>query len=127
MDRGFDILELVPTDQLLKHEIEAASLVRFMEYDLQSQPRIEWPPALPVVRSCLDQLVRGQALPAGRTTAIGAAIDPAEQLQGKERRDALNQLAKAVGRDVGLVEGPGAREGDDCRHEVAGQGEQPVR
>jgi LVIVD repeat-containing protein len=100
MDRGFDILELQPSEQLSKNEIEAAKLVRFSEYNPQSQPRIEWPAAFPVVRSYLDQLVRGRGLAAERTTAIASALDAAEQQSGRARRDALNTLAKQVDRDV---------------------------
>lgn len=100
MERGFDILELEPSDQLSKNEIEAAKLVRFVEYNPQSQPRIEWPPAFPVVRSYLDQLVRGNGLAAERTAAIASALAAAEQQSGKSRRDALNALARQVDRDV---------------------------
>ena len=100
MDRGFDILELQPSDQLSKNELEAAKLVRFSEYNPQSQPKIEWPAAFPVVRSYLDQLVRGNGLAAERTTAIASALDAAEQQTGKARRDALNALAKQVDKDV---------------------------
>jgi LVIVD repeat len=100
MDRGFDILELEPSDQLSKNEIEAAKLVRFTDYNPQSQPKIEWPAAFPVVRSYLDQLVRGNGLATERTTAIAGALDAAEQQSGKARRDALNALAKQVDGDV---------------------------
>ena len=100
MDRGFDILELEPSDQLSKNEIEAAKLVRFTDYNPQSQPKIEWPAAFPVVRSYLDQLVRGEGLATERTTAIAGALDAAEQQSGKARRDALNALAKQVDGDV---------------------------
>lgn len=100
MDRGFDILELEPSEHLSKNEIEAAKLVRFVEYNPQSQPRIEWPAAFPVVRSYLDQLVRMNGLARERTTAIGAALDAAEQQQGRARRDALNALARQVDRDA---------------------------
>jgi len=100
MDRGFDILELEPSDQLSKNEIEAAKLVRFTQYNPQSQPRIEWPAAFPVVRSYLDQLVRGNGLATDRTTAIASALDAAEQQDGKARRDALNALAKQVEKDA---------------------------
>jgi len=100
MDRGFDILELEPSDQLSKNEIEAAKLVRFTDYNPQSQPKIEWPAAFPVVRSYLDQLVRGNGLPTERTTAIAGALDAAEQQSGKARRDALNALGKQVDGDV---------------------------
>jgi hypothetical protein len=106
MDRGFDILELEPSDQLSKNEIEAAKLVRFMEYNPQSQPKIEWPPAFVVVRSYLDQLVRKQGLAGERTAAISSALDAAEQVQGKGRRDALNALARQVDRDVAGAQDP---------------------
>ncbi len=100
MDRGFDILELEPSEDLSANEIEAAKLVRFVEYNPQSQPRIEWPAAFPVVRSYLDQLVRWKGLPAERTTAIASALDAAERQSGRARRDALNALAREVDRDV---------------------------
>ena len=100
MDRGFDILELEPSDQLSKNEIEAAKLVRFVQYNPQSQPKIEWPPAFPVVRSYLDQLVRWNGLAPERTTAIAVALDAAEQQSGAARRNALNALAKQVDRDI---------------------------
>jgi hypothetical protein len=110
IDRGFDIFELEPTDQLSKNEIEAAKLVRFVEYNPQSQPRIEWPAAFPVVRSYLDQLVRGNGLATERTSAISSALDSAEQQSGRARRDALNALARQVDRDVA-----GAKDGARVR------------
>ena len=100
LDRGFDIMELTPSDQLSKNEIEAAKLVRFREYNPQSQPKIEWPAAFVVVRSYLDQLVRGNGLAADRTTAIGSALDAAEAKSGKERKSALESLAKQVDKDA---------------------------
>lgn len=100
LDRGFDILELTPSEHLSKNEIEAAKLVRFTEYNPQSQPKIEWPAAFPVVRSYLDQLVRNQGLAAERTTAIASALDAAERESGSARRNALNALAKNVDKDV---------------------------
>ena len=106
LDRGFDIMELQPTDQLSKNEIEAAKLVKFTEYNPQSQPKIVWPAAFPVVRSYLDQLVRWNGLSAERTTAIGNAIDAAEKQEGKARRDALNTLAKQVDKDVSGAKDP---------------------
>ncbi|HYD51319.1 MAG TPA: hypothetical protein VEA99_01780, partial [Gemmatimonadaceae bacterium] len=100
MARGLDILELVPGEQLSANEIAAAKLVRFEEYNPQSQPRITWPAAFPVVRSYLDQLVRTQGLAAARTTAIGRALDAAEQQRGAARRTALTTLAAQVSRDA---------------------------
>ena len=100
LDRGFDVLELVPSDQLSKNEIEAAKLVRLEQYNPQSQPKIVWPAAFPVVRSYLDQLVRDNGLASARTTAIASALDAAEKESGKARRDALNKLAAQVDKDV---------------------------
>jgi hypothetical protein len=100
MARGLDILELLPSDRLSANEIAAAKLVRMAEYNPQSQPKITWPPAFPVVRSYLDQLVRGKGLSAARTTAIGAALDAAEKQTGAARRTALTALAAQVDRDV---------------------------
>jgi hypothetical protein len=54
LDRGFDVLELQPSDQLSANEIAAAKLVTMTEYNPQSQPKFVWPAAFPVVRSYLD-------------------------------------------------------------------------
>jgi hypothetical protein len=98
--RGLDILELLPSDKLSANEIAAAKLVTMAEYNPQSQPKVTWPAAFPVVRSYLDQLVRGNGLAAARTTAIGAALDAAEKQSGSARRNSLNTLANQVNRDV---------------------------
>lgn len=98
--RGLDVLELVPSDKLSANEIAAAKLVKFTEYNPQSQPKIVWPAAFPVVRSYLDQLVRGQGLAAARTTAISNALTAAEKQAGAARGKALTALAKQVDGDV---------------------------
>jgi hypothetical protein len=100
MARGLDILELVPTPHLSANEIAAAKLVVMDEFNPQSQPHITWPAAFPVVRSYLDQLVRGSGLAAARTSAIGAALDAAEKQSGTARATALNTLATQVDSDV---------------------------
>jgi hypothetical protein len=100
MDRGLDILELAPSDQLSANEIAAAKLVTYTEYNPQSQPKMTWPPAFVVVRAYLDQLVRGGGLAAERTTAIDAALTAAEAKSGAARTAALNALAVQVGADI---------------------------
>ena len=100
LDRGFDIFELLPSANLSANEIAAAKLVTMSEYNPQSQPKIIWPAAFPVVRSYLDQLVRNNGLGASRTTAIGVALDAAEQKTGKARGAALTALAKQVDGDA---------------------------
>src|SRR5262249_8797704 len=81
-------------------------LVRFEQYNPQSQPKIVWPAAFPVVRSYLDQLVRMNGLASDRTSAIGKAIDDAEAKSGKARREALNAAAKQVDSDVSGAKDP---------------------
>ena len=106
LDRGFDILELQPSEHLSRNEIEAAKLVRFEQYNPQTQPKIEWPAAFPVIRSYLDQLVRWNGLAVERTGAIATALDAAERQAGRERRTALNALADQVDRDVAGAKDP---------------------
>jgi hypothetical protein len=98
--RGLDILELIPTDQLSANELAAAKLVRMTEYNPQTQPRITWPAAFPVVRSYLDQLVRNDGLASARTTAIARALDGAERQTGSARAQALGRLATQVDADA---------------------------
>ncbi len=98
--RGFDILEMVPSAQLSANELAAAKLVMMDEYNPQSQPVIVWPAAFPVVRSYVDQLVRGNGLSAARTTAINAALNAAEKASGAARARALRTLAGQVDKDV---------------------------
>ena len=100
MARGLDILELVPGPMLSANEIAAAKLVQWSEFNPQSQPKIVWPAAFPVVRSYLDQLARNAGLSAARTSAIGAALDAAEAQSGAARKSALTTLAGAVARDA---------------------------
>ncbi len=98
--RGLDVLDLVPTPFLSQNEIDAAKLVIMEEYNPQTQPKIVWPAAFPVVRSYLDQLVRNEGLPAARTTAISAALKDAEAASGAARQTALTRLATTVDADV---------------------------
>ena len=100
MARGLDILELEPSEHLSRNEIEAAKLVVFEQFNPQSQPKITWPAAFPVVRSYLDQLVRNTGLAAARTSAIDAALTTAESQKGAARRATLTKLAAQVDKDV---------------------------
>ncbi len=100
MARGLDILELTPSDKLSANEIAAAKLIKLDQFNPQSQPKIVWPAAFPVVRSYLDQLVRGNGLAASRTTAIDGVLTTAEKQTGAARRATLTTLAAAVEKDV---------------------------
>ena len=98
--RGLDIFELVPNRYLSQNEIDAAKLVHLDQFNPQSQPKITWPAAFPVVRSYLDQLVRGNGLAAARTSAIATQLNAAEALSGGARRDALNTIATQLDADA---------------------------
>jgi hypothetical protein len=110
LDRGMDIYELLPSAQLSANEIAAAKLVTFTEYNPQSQPKMTWPPAFVVVRSYLDQLVRGNGLASDRTSAISSALAAAEMKSGSARASALKALAVQVDADV-----KGAKDGARVR------------
>jgi hypothetical protein len=110
MARGLDILELLPTEMLSANELAAAKLVRWEEFNPQSQPKIVWPAAFPVVRSYLDQLVRGNGLPAARTTAISNSLTAAEGRTGAARATLLRALASQVRADAS-----GARDAERVR------------
>ena len=100
MARGLDVLDLVPGPMLSANEIAAAKLVRWSEFNPQSQPKIVWPAAFVVVRSYLDQLVRDGGLAVERTTAIATALDAAEKRRGTARKVALTALAGVLERDA---------------------------
>ncbi len=110
LDRGMDIYELTPSAQLTANEIAAAKLVTFTDYNPQSQPEMTWPAAFVVVRSYLDQLVRGSGLASNRTSAISEALTAAEAKSGAARATALDALAAQVDGDVS-----GAKDGARVR------------
>src|SRR5256885_2053521 len=70
IDRGLDVLDLKPSDQLSQNEIDAAKLVRFETFNPQNQPKFVWPASYVVARAYLDQLVRDKGIAADRSTAI---------------------------------------------------------
>jgi hypothetical protein len=98
--RGLDIFDLTPSKYLSQNEIDAAKLVHLDQFNPQSQPKIVWPAAFPVVRSYLDQLVRGSGLAASRTSAIATELNAAEQATGAARRTALTSIATQLDADV---------------------------
>jgi hypothetical protein len=99
IDRGLDVLDLKPSDQLSQNEIDAAKLVHFDVFNPQNQPKLVWPASYSVARSYLDQLVRESGLPAARTSAISRDLTRAEKLKGASERRALTQLAARIDRD----------------------------
>ncbi len=104
--RGLDIFDLTASEWLTQNEIDAAKLIKFDQLNPQNQPKLVWPGAFPVVRSYLDQLVRGNGLARARTLAIAGEINAAEKLSGAARGAALEKLAAQVDKDiVGAADG----------------------
>ena len=97
LDRGFDVLELTPSDAFSANELAAAKLVHMDQYNPQSQPKIVWPPAFPWCASYLDQLVRDNGLATERTTAIASALDAAEKQSGRRAEQGARRAREAGG------------------------------
>ena len=91
--RGLDVLELVPTAQLSKNEIEAAKLVQVTELNVQAQQRIVWRPSFVVARAYLDQLGRRRGLAGGVIKRVSTDLAAAERLTGTAQLSALAKIA----------------------------------
>ena len=98
--RGLDILALEPSAWLTQNELDAAKLVRLPELNVQDQPQFVWPAAFVVARAYLDQLSRGNGLPANRIAAVRDALGKAERASGGARQSALTQLATQLDGDA---------------------------
>ncbi len=99
IDRGLDVFDLKPSDQLSQNEIDAAKLIHFDVFNPQNQPKLVWPASFVVARAYLDQLVRGNGISSARSTAIARDLNRAEKLKGASQRAALNQLASRLDQD----------------------------
>ncbi len=98
--RGLDVFELTPSGLISRNEIEAAKLVHLDYFNTQDQPKITWPASFVVARAYVDQLERSNGLSVERMKAVRQALERAEKSQGQARRDALTQLATALGQDA---------------------------
>jgi hypothetical protein len=106
IDRGLDILELKPSDQLSQNEIDAAKQVRFDTFNPQNQPKFVWPASYAVARAYLDQLVRGNGISAARSSSIARDLNRAEKVKGAAERSALIRLGSALDRDARTASDP---------------------
>ncbi len=100
--RGLDVLELTPSALLSSNELAAAKLVHFDYFNTQDQPKLAWPASFVVARAYVDQLERSSGLATDRVKAVRHELDRAEKSQGAARRDALTQLATALGQDASM-------------------------
>jgi hypothetical protein len=109
--RGLDEFKLTPSEYLSQSEIEAATLVRSVEFNPQDQQRITWPASPVVARAYLDQLTRSKGIQPPRASAVKSALDRAGRLKtGKDKGAAaavkeLDDLASQVESDAGRVNG----------------------
>ncbi len=96
--RGLDVLTLQPSAQLTQNEIDAARSARMTAFNPQHQTRFTWPASLVVARAYLDQLQRGQGMPAADITRVRAELQRIEGISAQPaKRNALNQLATSLG------------------------------
>ncbi len=80
--RGLDVMKLVPTEFITQNEIDAANQIHFSELNVQNQPKVMWPATLLTAKAYLDQLGRGDSIPAARIAALKDAVAKAEGNKG---------------------------------------------
>ena len=104
--RGIDIFRLVPTEHLSQAEIDAAVQVRSTEFNVQSQPRTEYPLNFITARAYVDQLVRSKAFTTERATALRTAMDRADRNNAaRGDLDAVNNLATQIEKEAASATG----------------------
>ncbi|MGZ3331774.1 MAG: LVIVD repeat-containing protein [Gemmatimonadaceae bacterium] len=106
IDRGLDILDLKPSDQLSQNEIDAAKLIHFDVFNPQNQPKLVWPASYVVARAYLDQLVRDKGVTADQSSSIARDLSRAEKLKGASEKAALASLATRLDRDAKTAADP---------------------
>ncbi|HJP85601.1 MAG TPA: hypothetical protein VJ852_06405 [Gemmatimonadaceae bacterium] len=100
IDRGLDVLDLKPSDELSQNEIDAAKLIHYDLFNPQNQPKFVWPASFVVARAYLDQINRSKGVSANRSAQIERDLNRAEKLRGSSRKNALNKLAGSLDADV---------------------------
>ena len=91
--RGFDVVDLTPSEFISENELIAAKSVRFDYLNVQGQPKMIWPPSFALACAYVDQLERSKGLPAAQLTSARAALERAQQASGEARRATLTSLA----------------------------------
>ena len=99
--RGFDVVELVPSQYISQNEIDAAKTVHLDYFNAQGQPKLSWPPSFPLAKAYVDQLERNKCFDKARIGSLRASISTAETSSGAQRRDALTALATSLQNERG--------------------------
>jgi hypothetical protein len=95
--RGLDVLTLKPSSHLTQNELDAAKTVKMSTFNPQHQTRVTWPSSFVVARAYLDQLERGNGIPAADVTRVRNELRRIEGLGAAARKNALTQLAGSLG------------------------------
>lgn len=104
--RGVDVFKMVPSKFITQNEIDAANQVHYDELNVQNQPKIMWPQNFVVARAYIDQLARGNALPAARISGINDAIAKSEASHSSKDAAALKTMAASLDKDAGSAKSP---------------------
>jgi hypothetical protein len=115
ISRGIDVFRLTPTEHLSQAEIDAAESVRIDQFNAQLQPRVEWPASVPVARSYLDQMVRGNGILTDRVPTVVDILDRAGR--GNASRLQLGEVAAQLEADAAAIRS-GTLGGDERRLEL---------
>lgn len=102
--RGLDVMKLTPTDMMTQNEIDAANQIHFDELNVQNQPKIVWPATLVTAKAYLDQLGRGDSLPATRIAALKDAVAKAEASKGAAGK--LKSMAASLEKEAATAKTP---------------------
>jgi hypothetical protein len=96
--RGFDALELTPTDQLSANEIKAAQQVVLDEHNAMAMRQFDWDPSYAVAGSYVDQAERSGSLTTGQISEVRKHLSQAEKLDGgnANKRAVIAQLDNAI-------------------------------
>jgi hypothetical protein len=99
ISRGFDVLDLTPSEHLTQNEIDAAKTVRMAQFNAQGQPKLVWPPSFALARAYADQLERSTCLRANRLREVRSTLRTAESADPVQRREALLGEARRLEND----------------------------
>ncbi|SFS04377.1 hypothetical protein SAMN05421771_0908 [Granulicella pectinivorans] len=94
--RGLDVYKMVPSTFLSENEIAAARQITMSQMNPQYQEKIVYPPTFVTGKAYVDQLVRSNALPAAKGTALMAAMDKKKTKELKAFAVALNKDASSA-------------------------------
>jgi hypothetical protein len=99
--RGVDVFRLTPSEHLSEAELAAAEMVSIDRFNAQTQPRLEWPAAVPVARSYLDQMVRNHRILNERAEEVTELLERAGSGDASDAE--LTSMAGTLEADVRAI------------------------